>query len=1076
MAPIANLTVRISAQIAELQKSFADANKATETFQKNFAGMATAAATVGTFLGNVFTKIASSIVSTLGGAIADAVKYAQQFQNAFLGLGSVAGAFGVKASDATAAAQKLSSDGLLPLKDSATGLKNLLSSGFNLEQSTRLMEAFKDSAAFGRSGALSFGDAVRSATEGVKNQNSVLVDNAGVTKNLSIILKEHGYKLEDLSDKVKGAGARQALYNGILQETAAQTGDAAKASGTYTGAMAALDTAYVSALATMGEAITKNQGVQIALSAVADALRNVTEWMGKNQNGSNLVTDALVFLIETVASLIRGFDKLQTGLAEMDKALSGFVRGAIVGVEKLTDLLLDLLKIAVKVPGVAKLIGFSGYGDEVASIILLNTKARTTQKQMADTMAETQTNSTTLSKTLQGLATTVDGVAAKVKAAKGQLGELGEATAPDKVDRGGLDALAKKADKLKKAFPPLISQFEIADAVLDRFGANLDEISIKKVGDLPPLRVTLKNETKIPLGQITRDVRGVVETMADAFVEVFADLPNVIRGVLTRGGGIGDVLAGVAGVAAQQFSKTFADALARSKTVGGAKLTGGEKALGLAGMGFESFVGGFDIGRSQGKAKGALGGAASGALAGAAMGSVVPGIGTLVGGVIGGAAGLFGGLFGGAKKAKEERKQLEANKAALLEQYGGMEKLRTLAGKLGVDISKAFDAKKPAQFTAAVDELNDALEDQKTRIAGLNTALKGVNDRAAIFADRFGAVFAATQGTETDQAAIAARARATAQLQAMAQASEGEFGRLGLMVRDTFAGLVKETGSGIAALQQMAPAFQMLEDGVSKWGLTSTAVIDELRSNFQLVNDQAFKPLFESIASSGEVLRGLFDAKALSPEGFQAIAADIGLSIQGIVDKGGDMAKTLALSQPVLQTLWEAQRQYGAVTDDTTAAILQQAEEQGLVGAQMQDVNQQILDVLLAIGDVLGATLPEYFEQLKAPAADAAQSIEDSFSDIRIDPLTIKVNYDAGELPAGMAGLSVPALAGGGIVRRPTLALIGEAGPEAVVPLSGPALGASSTYDTTIVLDGEVIAKSTARRIPRYLREMGVGH
>jgi hypothetical protein len=159
--------------------------------------------------------------------------------------------------------------------------------------------------------------------------------------------------------------------------------------------------------------------------------------------------------------------------------------------------------------------------------------------------------------------------------------------------------------------------------------------------------------------------------------------------------------------------------------------------------------------------------------------------------------------------------------------------------------------------------------------------------------------------------------------------------------------------------------------------------------NFKLVNDEAFKPLFDTIAADGQVLRGLFDAKALSPEGFQALATDIGASIQGIVDKGGDMSRTLALSQPVLQTLWEAQQQYGSVTDETTKSILKQAEEQGIVGEAMKGTNEKILDVLLAIGKVLNADLPNYFDALKKPADDAATSIEDSFATIDIQPLAV---------------------------------------------------------------------------------------
>ena len=649
---------------------------------------------------------------------------------------------------------------------------------------------------------------------------------------------------------------------------------------------------------------------------------------------------------------------------------------------------------------------------------------------------------------------------------------------PEKLDRGGLDTLTKKTKGLGKELE-LISQFEIAAAVEETFGGIDGAIAgIKPLTDvmagfekyeIPVLdwstmfdKDGLRQAAQIANETLKDEIENLPTQIRPIFEGMFAELPNIMRSVLAGGGGLGDVMAGIAGMAAGRFTDAFGKALARSQKPGGTPLTGGEKALGLAGMGIESFMGGYAMGQSGGKAKGALGGAASGALAGT---MIMPGIGTAIGAGIG----ALGGWLGGRKKDKETREALEANKAALLEQYGGMEKLQALAASLDVDISKAFDAKKPEQFTAAVDELNTALEDQKTRLEGLSTALAGVNTRAGLFADKFTKLFETTQGDDKGAAA-----KATAKMAAMAQASEAEFAGLGLMVRDTFAGLVKETGSGIAALQQMAPAFQVLEDGVSKFGLTSTAVIDELRGNFALVNNTAFKPLFEQITATGDVLRGLLEADALSPEGFQAIAADIGNSIQTIVNKGGDMAKTLALSQPVLQKLWEAQETYGEITDDTTSAILKQAEEQGIVGGHMKDVNQKILDVLLAIGDVLGAKLPEYFEQLKAPASDAAASIENSFNGITIKPLTIGYKYDALNKPP--EGVSIPHMASGGIVRRPTLALIGESGPEAVVPLSGAALGASASYETTIVLDGEKIARSSAKRIPKYMREMGVGH
>ena len=104
-----------------------------------------------------------------------ATKEYVEFKNAMIGLRSIAEGTGQDLEKTTKAAQDLAADGLMSIADAATGLKNLLLAGFGLEEAIVLMERFKDSAAFGRQGALSFGQAIVSATEGVKNGNSILV-------------------------------------------------------------------------------------------------------------------------------------------------------------------------------------------------------------------------------------------------------------------------------------------------------------------------------------------------------------------------------------------------------------------------------------------------------------------------------------------------------------------------------------------------------------------------------------------------------------------------------------------------------------------------------------------------------------------------------------------------------------------------------------------------------------------------------------------------------------------------------------------------------------------------------------
>lgn len=89
-------------------------------------------------------------------------------------------------------------------------------------------------------------------------------------------------------------------------------------------------------------------------------------------------------------------------------------------------------------------------------------------------------------------------------------------------------------------------------------------------------------------------------------------------------------------------------------------------------------------------------------------------------------------------------------------------------------------------------------------------------------------------------------------------------------------------------------------------------------------------------------------------------------------------------------------------------------------------------------------------------------------------------NSGAGALGIKIPNIpSIPKLAAGGIVTRPTLALIGEAGPEAVVPLTGRNAAAAGVGGMTININGpiytgreqalllvEEVAKEIKRRIP----------
>lgn len=251
---------------------------------------------------NISQKAASAGIkltafgTAVGLALKQTIDASNELTNSLTGLNSVANAFGANADKAKEAALALASDGLMSVSDAATGLKNLLASRMSLDQAVNLMNAFKDSAAFGRQSALSFGQAIRGATEGIKNQNSVLVDNAGVTKNLSNILVEAGYSAQDLSRSATDTGVRMALYNGILKETAAFQGDAARLSNSLSGAQARLATQVFNLKVAIGDALAP--ALNDAIKIMSGYLSKVMEWIKANPE----LTTTIVQITAAVAA------------------------------------------------------------------------------------------------------------------------------------------------------------------------------------------------------------------------------------------------------------------------------------------------------------------------------------------------------------------------------------------------------------------------------------------------------------------------------------------------------------------------------------------------------------------------------------------------------------------------------------------------------------------------------------------------------------------------------------------------------------------------------------------------------
>jgi hypothetical protein len=130
--------------------------------------------------------------------------------------------------------------------------------------------------------------------------------------------------------------------------------------------------------------------------------------------------------------------------------------------------------------------------------------------------------------------------------------------------------------------------------------------------------------------------------------------------------------------------------------------------------------------------------------------------------------------------------------------------------------------------------------------------------------------------------------------------------------------------------------------------------------------------------------------------------------------------------------------------------------------------------MLSALGHVPGFGWAKDAGAALQNAADRANALADNIRKIpahKESTVVLNVVHNVVHTTGG----HVPALAKGGIVRRPTIALVGEAGPEAVVPLSGRGPGLGGDVHVTIngALDPVAVGKQVQTVLLKLKRQNG---
>lgn len=282
-------------------------------------------------LGATATAVFASIVVSVNKGI-DAYN---QYTNAMSGLKSQMEYVGEDMGKATEMVKELTKDGLMSETDVAMSIKNLTSYGYSLEQANDMILRLKDSAAYNRQSHYELGEAVRVTTEGIKNENSVLSDASGVTKNIAKMYEEYAESVGKSAQQLTQAEKVQAGYTGFMRETQAVVGDAVVYSEQLGGVMAKNDAQIKKLAQAYGSALAP--AVKDFNSIMTEVIGSITKFTNENQGliaglttgiGTFLSLGTAIFALSkgtvVIKNLVTGLKNLKTSLDLAKTSATGF--------------------------------------------------------------------------------------------------------------------------------------------------------------------------------------------------------------------------------------------------------------------------------------------------------------------------------------------------------------------------------------------------------------------------------------------------------------------------------------------------------------------------------------------------------------------------------------------------------------------------------------------------------------------------------------------------------------------------------------------------------------------------------
>lgn len=364
----------MSENVGEIDLRLILNSKQFDSQLKNVSGLADNASTqISSYLNKIGKAVAAAFsVTKIVQFSKECLKAAFETQNAWIGLNSILTGQGKSFNNAKAFINDYIKDGLVPLNNAIAAYKNLTLRGYNSDQIEKTMNALKNSATFARQSTYSLGEAVQTATEGLKNENSVVVDNAGVTKNVAKMWEDYAKSIGKTTNNLTQEEKIQAEVNGILEETKFQSKDASIYASTYSGKIAQLNSGFQNLKIAVGNFIQPIAKLFIpiitsavnAVTRLFNALAGLLSLFGLKADSVETVSSG----IEGIASGAENAANAVDGIGDSAAKASKKIKKALAGFDEIHTLNLSDDSDSSGSGSSGGGAGSSGIGDSVSSL------------------------------------------------------------------------------------------------------------------------------------------------------------------------------------------------------------------------------------------------------------------------------------------------------------------------------------------------------------------------------------------------------------------------------------------------------------------------------------------------------------------------------------------------------------------------------------------------------------------------------------------------------------------------------------------------------------------------------------